>query len=133
MPNSTTMRMTVVWLSALRFSAEFTSAIRPCATSATMAMVMIGMSAMIGLRKMISSRTRIKIRVANSTIASALLPDCSLSSCWAADPGHLGLVGSGQLAAVVAGEHDDRGGGVNLPGLREGLVLQVLRPDRLVA
>ncbi len=86
MPNSTTMRMTVVWLSALRFSALFTSAISPCATSATIAIVMIGISAMIGLRKMISSRTRISTSVASSTICSALLPDCVLSSCWAAAP-----------------------------------------------
>ena len=86
MPNSTTMRITVVWLFALRFRALFTSAISPCATSETIAIVMIGMSAMIGLRKMISSRTRISTSVASSTICSALLPDCWLSSCCAAAP-----------------------------------------------
>ena len=37
--------------------ALFTSAISPCATSATIAIVMIGMSAMIGLRKMTSSKS----------------------------------------------------------------------------
>ena len=81
MPNSTTMRMTVVWLSALRLSALFTSAIRPRATVETIAIVMIGISAMIGLRKMTSSSTRISSNVASSTICSALLPESVLSSC----------------------------------------------------
>ena len=41
-------------------------------------------------------------------------------------------VGGGQLPAVRAGEHDDGRRARYVPGLRERLVLQVHRPDRLV-
>src|ERR1700678_3941040 len=45
-----------------------------------------GMIAMIGARKMTSSRIRIRRNVAAPTMASALLPDWVLSSASAADP-----------------------------------------------
>jgi hypothetical protein len=45
-----------------------------------------GMTAMIGARKMTSSRIKISRKVASPTMASALLPDCSLSNCDAAVP-----------------------------------------------
>ena len=41
---------------------------------------------MTGLRKITSSRINIRASVANRTIWSALVLDCWLSSCWAADP-----------------------------------------------
>ena len=62
------------------------SAISPVATWETIAIKMSGMNAMTGLRKMTSSRTRIRISVASRTIWSARLLDCWLSSCWAAEP-----------------------------------------------
>ena len=68
MPNSTTMRIVEIELSVLRFSALLTKAIRPVATCETTPMTTSGSSAMIGLRKMISSRIRIRASVASSTI-----------------------------------------------------------------
>ena len=63
-----------------------TSLIRPVATWETTPITISGSSAMIGLRKISSSRIKISARVAISTIFSALLPDCSLSSACAAVP-----------------------------------------------
>ena len=86
MPNSTTMRMVEIELSAFRLSALLTSLIRPVATWETSAITTSGSSAMTGLRKMTSSSTRIRASVASRTICWARLLDCWLSSCWAAAP-----------------------------------------------
>ena len=86
MPNSTTIKMVEIELSVLRSSALFTSLIRPVATWETSAMTISGRTAMIGLRKITSSRIRISNSVASRTICSARVLDCWLSSCWAADP-----------------------------------------------
>ena len=86
MPNSTTMRIVEIELSVLRFSALLTSLISPVATWETSAMTMSGSTAMIGLRKITSSRIKISNSVASRTICSARVLDCWLSSCWAADP-----------------------------------------------
>ncbi len=86
MPNSTTIKIVEIELSVLRFSALFTSLIRPVATWGTRAMTSSGSTAMIGLRKITSSRTRISTSVASGTTCSARVLDCWLSSCWAADP-----------------------------------------------
>ena len=86
MPNSTTMRIVSIELSVLRFRALLTSAIRPVATCDTTAMMISGISAMIGLRKMISSNIKMSASVASSTICCALFPDCELSRSWAACP-----------------------------------------------
>ena len=86
MPNSTTMRMVEIELSALRCSALLTSLIRPVATWETSAITTSGSSAMTGLRKITSSRIKIRASVASRTIWSALVLDCWLSSCSAADP-----------------------------------------------
>jgi hypothetical protein len=64
----------------------FTSLIRPVATWETSAITISGRTAMIGLRKITSSRSRISTSVASRTICSARWLDCWLSSCWAADP-----------------------------------------------
>jgi hypothetical protein len=68
MPNSTTMRIVEIELSVLRFSALLTKAISPVAACETTAMMTSGSSAMIGLRKMTSSSSRIRTSVASSTI-----------------------------------------------------------------
>jgi hypothetical protein len=75
------MRMVETELSALRCSALLTSLIRPVATWETRAITMSGRTAMIGLRKITSSSTRISTSVASKTICSARLLDCWLSSC----------------------------------------------------
>ena len=86
MPNSTTMRMVEIELSAFRLSALLTSLISPVATWETSAITTSGSSAMTGLRKITSSSTRMRESVASSTICWARWLDCWLSSCWAADP-----------------------------------------------
>ena len=68
MPNSTTMRMVEIELSAFRCSALLTSLIRPVATWETSAITTSGSSAMTGLRKITSSSTRMRESVASSTI-----------------------------------------------------------------
>ena len=86
MPNSTTIKIVEIELSALRCRAWLTSLISPVATWETSAITTRGSSAMTGLRKITSSRSRIKASVASRTIWSARALDCWLSSCWAADP-----------------------------------------------
>ena len=86
MPNRTTIKMVEIELSVLRSSALFTSLIRPVATWETSAITISGRTAMIGLRKITSSRSRISTSVASRTICSARWLDCWLSACWAADP-----------------------------------------------
>ena len=86
MPNSTTIRIVEIELSVLRCSALLTSLIRPVATWETRAITISGSTAMIGLRKITSSRIRIRTSVASRTICSARVLDCWLSSCCAADP-----------------------------------------------
>ncbi len=80
------MRMVETELSVPRLRALLMSAISPVATWETIAIKISGMNAMTGLRKITSSRTRIRISVASRTIWSARLLDCWLSSCWAAEP-----------------------------------------------
>ena len=75
------MRMVETELSALRWSALLTSLIRPVATWETRAITISGRIAMIGLRKITSSSTRIRTSVESKTICSARLLDCWLSSC----------------------------------------------------
>ena len=86
MPNSTTIKMVEIELSVFKLRALLTSAISPVATWDTSAITTSGSTAMIGLRKITSSRTRISTSVAKSTTCSARVDDCWLSSCWAADP-----------------------------------------------
>lgn len=71
MPYSTTIRMTVIEESACRSNASLANAMRPVATCEMMPTTMIGMNAMIGLRKMMNSRPRISRIVTMPTIASA--------------------------------------------------------------
>ena len=86
MPNSTTIKIVEIELSVLRLSALLTSLISPVATWETRAITISGSTAMIGLRKITSSSTRISTSVASSTICSARVLDCWLSSCWVAAP-----------------------------------------------
>ena len=65
------MRIVEIELSVLRLSALLTSLIRPVATWETRVMTMSGSTAMIGLRKITSSRIRIRTSVASRTTCSA--------------------------------------------------------------
>jgi len=72
--------MALTELSVFRSNALLAQAIRPLAIWDTTPITMIGSSAMIGLRKITSSRTRIRPTVAIAMMASARLPDFCESS-----------------------------------------------------
>ncbi len=78
MPYRTTRRITSIELSALRSNASLAKAMRPVAICDTTATTAIGRSAMIGLRKISSSRVRINKMVAMPTMTKASAVD----SCW---------------------------------------------------
>ena len=84
MPKSTTIRITWIEESVLRSNTLLAKPTRPTATCETMPITMIGITAMITLRKMRKSRIRISRNVAMPTIASAFAEaSCESSACGA--------------------------------------------------
>jgi hypothetical protein len=76
----------VTELSILRLNALLAQEMKPSATCDTTPVVITGSSAMMGLRKMISSSTMIAPMVAMLMITAARLPDDSESRVYAAVP-----------------------------------------------
>jgi hypothetical protein len=81
MPNRTTIRISLIELSALRLNALLAMAMRPSATWETTPIVITGSRATTGLLKITSSSTMMSRMVASPTMAWARFPDFCESNC----------------------------------------------------